>query len=68
MIEKKMKNYIGEIEMIINNFNVCEIIISITPEKQGMHYGKESMKALMEYAYKTFGIKEFELYVQKNKE
>lgn len=41
-------------------------MISITPEKQGKHYGTEGMEALIKYAIDYLGLKDIELYVKKD--
>ena len=62
MLEKGTMDFIGNIGIDINN-NVGEIGISITPEKQNQHYGRESMKAIIKYGYDVLNLDGFELNV-----
>ena len=66
MIEKESDEYIGNIEIIKKDDDIGEIMISITPEKQGNHYGTEGMESLIQYAIDHLGLKHIELYVKKD--
>ena len=65
MIDKLTKEFIGNIE-IIQKDEVAEIMISITPSKQGMHYATEAIKSIIEYGRKELGITKYDLNVYKN--
>ena len=65
MIDKLTKEFIGNIE-IIQKGEVSEIVISITPSKQGMHYATEAIKSIIEYGRKELGITKYDLNVYKN--
>lgn len=65
MLEKETKEFIGNIE-IIKKGEVGEIMISITSNKQGMHYSEEAIKSIIEYGRKNLGISKYDLNVYKN--
>lgn len=65
MIDKNTKDFIGNIE-IIKKDDVAEIMISITPSKQGMHYALEAIESIIEYGQKELGITKYDLNVYKN--
>ena len=65
MIDKLTKEFIGNIE-IIKKDEIAEIMISITPSKQGMHYATEAIKSIIEYGRKELGITKYDLNVYKN--
>lgn len=65
MLDKLTKDFIGNIE-IIQKDEVAEIMISITPSKQGMHYATEAIKSIIEYGRKELGITKYDLNVYKN--
>ena len=62
MLEKKTMDFIGNIEIDINN-NIGEIGITITPEKQNKHYGYESLKSIIKYGYDVLNLDSIELNV-----
>ena len=64
MIDKLTKEFIGNIE-IIQKDDAAEIMISITPSKQGMHYATEAIKSTIEYGRKELGITKYDLNVCK---
>ena len=65
MIDKLTKEFIGNIE-IIKKDEIAEIIIEITPSKQGMHYATEAIKFIIEYGRKELGINNYDLNVYKD--
>lgn len=65
MIEKQTEDFIGNIEIMKINNNIGELGITITPKKQNKHYGTESIKALLQYAFKKFNLDGMELDVFK---
>ena len=65
MIDKLTKEFIGNIE-IIKKDEIAEIMISITPSKQGMHYAIEAIKFIIEYGRKELGINNYDLNVYKD--
>lgn len=65
MIEKTTNEYIGNIEIIPKD-NICEMLISITPNKQDNHYGTEAVNALLKYVFEVLKLDGVELYVYKN--
>ena len=65
MIEKETKEFIGNIEIMHINHRIGELGIAITPKKQGRHYGTESIKALLKYAYQELDLDGMELNVYK---
>ncbi|MBR3198526.1 MAG: GNAT family N-acetyltransferase [Bacilli bacterium] len=67
MIDKNTKEFIGNIE-IIKKDDVAEIMISITPSKQGRHYATEAIKSIIEYGRKELEISNYDLNVYKNNE
>ncbi len=46
--------------------NTCEMLISITPDKQDKHYGIEAVNALLKYVFETLKLDGVELYVYAN--
>ena len=63
MLEKKTNEFIGNIEIMHINNGIGEIGISITSNKQNMHYGTEAMKAIIKYGYDILNLKGYELNV-----
>lgn len=63
MIEKSTGDFIGNIEIMKINNNIGELGIIITPKKQNQHYGTESIKALLKYAYEKLNLDGLELDV-----
>lgn len=66
MIEKGTNDFIGTIEIMNIKDESGEPAITITPNKQGYHYGTEAMKAIIEYGYKNLGLKTINLNVHKS--
>ncbi len=64
MIEKTTNEYIGNIEIIPKD-NICEMLISITPDKQDKHYGTEAVNTLLKYVFEVLKLNGVELYVYK---
>lgn len=60
MIEKDTNEFIGNIEIDKNN---KELGICITRDKQDKHYGYESIKRILEYAYNEMKLDEVVLNV-----
>ena len=56
MIEKGTNSYIGNIEIMNINNNRGEIGIAITKNMQDKHFGQESIKALLNYAFNTLNL------------
>ena len=67
MIEKETNKYIGNIEITVNN-NIGELGITITPSMQNKHYGQESIKAIIDYAYNELKLDGLELNVYNTNE
>lgn len=65
MIEKTTNEYIGNMEIIPKD-NICEMLISITPDKQDKHFGTEAINALLKYVFETLKLDGVELYVYEN--
>lgn len=63
MIEKDTNKFVGNIEIMHINDNIGELGISITPAMQDKHYGTESIKRLLEYAYNEIGLDGMDLNV-----
>ena len=63
MLEKTTGEYIGNIEILEIKDNIGELGISITASKQDKHYGTESIKALLKYAYGELNLYGMELNV-----
>lgn len=63
MIEKQTGEFIGNIEIMKINNNIGELGIAITPKKQSKHYGTESIKALLNYAYEKLDLDGMDLNV-----
>lgn len=63
MLEKTTGEYIGNIEIMEIKDNIGELGISITASKQDKHYGTESIKALLKYAYDELNLDGIELNV-----
>lgn len=63
MLEKSTGEYIGNIEIMEIENNIGELGISITASKQDKHYGTESIKALLKYAYEELNLDGMELNV-----
>ena len=65
MIDKDSNEFIGDVEIIPNEEKIAEIMISITPIKQGNHYATEAIKSIVEYGHNKLGIKGYDLNVYK---
>ena len=65
IIEKMTGEYIGNMEIIPKD-NICEMLISITPDKQNRHYGTEAINALLKYVFLFLKLDRVELYVYAN--
>ena len=65
MIDKNTKDFIGNIE-IIKKDDSAEIMISITPSKQGMHYATEAIESIIEYGCKELEINKYDINVYKD--
>ena len=63
MIEKESNDFIGNIEITNIIDDRGEIGIAISSKKQNMHYGQESMKRVIEYAFNELNLNELELNV-----
>lgn len=63
MIEKDTNNYIGNIEIMSINDNKGELGIAITRNMQDRHFGQESIKALLKYAFNKLKLEEVFLKV-----
>lgn len=63
MLEKTTGEYIGNIEIMEIKNNIGELGISITASKQDKHYGTESIRALLKYAYEELNLDGMELNV-----
>ena len=63
MIEKDTDEFIGNIEIMDIKNNVAEMGISITRRKQDKHFGEESIKRLIKYAFETLNLDALELNV-----
>ena len=57
MIDKITGEYIGNIEIRSIKDGVGELAIAITPKKQNMHYGRESIEAILKYSYEVLKLK-----------
>ena len=66
MIEKGTNEFIGNIEVKKLDDNKGEIGISITSDKQGKHYGTESMNRIIKYCYEELNLDEVVLNVHKD--
>ena len=66
MIEKSTGEYIGNVEIFNIKDTMGEIAITITPNKQNRHYGTEAMKAIIDYGYVNFNLKEVVVNVYKS--
>jgi len=67
MIDRNTKEFIGNIQ-IIKKEEVAELMISITPLKQGMHYATEAVESIIKYGHNKLGISNYDLNVYKNNE
>ena len=65
MIDKSTKEFIGNIE-IVQKEEAAEIMISITPSKQGKHYATEAIGSIIEFGQNELGISQYDLNVYKN--
>lgn len=63
MIEKSTGDFIGNIEIMGIKNNIGELGIVITAQKQDKHYGTESIKTLLKYAYEELTLDGMELNV-----
>ncbi|MDE5631120.1 MAG: GNAT family N-acetyltransferase [Bacilli bacterium] len=68
MIEKSTGEFIGNIEIMEIVDGIGEIGISITPIKQNKHYGREAIEAIIDYGFKNFNIKGYDLNVYATNE
>ena len=65
MLEKGTNEFIGNIELKLRN-NGAEIGISITPDKQNKHYGREALKTIIKYGIDVLKLEDFDLNVYSN--
>lgn len=65
MIENSNNDFIGNIELDINDKD-AELGIAITAKKQGMNYGTEAIKKMIEYGFNDLGLKRIFLKVYPN--
>lgn len=63
MIEKDTNEFIGNIEIMNIKNNIGEMGIAITHKKQDNHFGQESIKRLIEYAFNDLNLDTLELNV-----
>lgn len=63
MIEKSTNEFIGNIEILDIENNICEFAICITPKKQGKHYATESIERFIEYCLNELKLDGIELSV-----
>ena len=63
MIEKDTKEFIGNIEIMHAEDKIGELAIAITPKKQNMHFGTESINRLIEYAFNDLKLEDMYLKV-----
>lgn len=63
MIEKGTNEFIGNIDITVNDNNIGELGISIATNKQDNHYGQEAIKRIIEYAYDVLKLDGLELNV-----
>ena len=57
MLEKESGAFIGNIELMDVRDACGELGIAITAEKQELGYGTEAIRALLEYAFHTLGLR-----------
>jgi len=65
MVDKSTYEFIGNLEIISGEKNMSEIIISITPNQQNRHFGREAMEAIVQYCYDVKVASLVYLYVKK---
>ena len=65
LIDKDNYEFIGHTEIDVND-NKAEIVIAITPLKQGNHFGTEAMASIVNYTYNTLKVGEIVLNVHKD--
>lgn len=65
LIEKSSGDFVGGVEIIKIHNKTGEIGITITPEKQNMHFGYEAMRGLIDYAFSVKKLDALELGVLK---
>lgn len=63
MIEKETNEFIGNIEIMKIHDGIGELGISITKDKQNMHYGQEAINKIIDYAFNELNLDELELNV-----
>ena len=66
MIEKSSGEYLGNIEIMHIKDNIGELGISITKNKQNMHYGSEAIKTVIEYGFNKLNLNSIDLYAYKD--
>lgn len=66
MIEKESNEFIGNIEIKDISGNKGVLGISLISSKQNKHYGSESIRRIMEYAFNDLGLECLELVVYSN--
>lgn len=66
MIEKNTNEFIGNIEIKIEDDNTSELGISITRDKQNKHFGREAINRIIKYSYEDLKLKEVHLNVHKD--
>jgi RimJ/RimL family protein N-acetyltransferase len=63
MIEKDTNKFIGNIEIMSIKDGIGELGISITKDMQDKHFGTESIKRILDYAYNELKLNGMELNV-----
>ena len=66
MIEKATNEFIGSVEIRIQDDNKGELGISITRDKQDKHYGQETIKRILKYGYEELKLDEIWLNVHSD--
>lgn len=63
MIDKETNEYIGNVEIMNINNDFGTLGISITPNKQDMHFGQEAITAIFKYAINNLKLNGLDLNV-----
>ena len=66
MIDKKTKEFVGNVEFMHILDGKAEIGISITPRYQDKHYGTEALKTMIDYGFNELSLDEIYLIVFSN--
>lgn len=66
MIDKKTKEFVGNVEFMHILDGKAEIGISITPKYQNKHYGTETLKTMINYGFNELNLDEIYLIVFSN--